>query len=54
MALGGGLLFAPVNVAAFKYTPVHLRGAAVGLLSLLRTEGGSVGTSMAQTIQAAA
>jgi DHA2 family multidrug resistance protein len=52
MALGGGLLFAPVNVAAFKYTPVHLRGAAVGLLSLLRTEGGSVGTSMAQTIQA--
>jgi DHA2 family multidrug resistance protein len=30
---------------------VHLRGAAVGLLSLLRTEGGSVGTSMSQTIQ---
>jgi DHA2 family multidrug resistance protein len=28
-----------------------LRGAAVGLLSLLRNEGGSVGTSMAQTIQ---
>ena len=52
MALGGGMLFAPVNVAAFKYTPVHLRGAAVGLLSLLRTEGGSVGTSMAKTIQA--
>jgi DHA2 family multidrug resistance protein len=39
-------------MAAFKYTPAHLRGAAVGLLSLLRTEGGSVGTSMAQTIQA--
>ena len=52
MALGGGILFAPVNMAAFKYTPAHLRGAAVGLLSLLRTEGGSVGTSMAQTIQA--
>jgi MFS transporter, DHA2 family, multidrug resistance protein len=28
-----------------------LRGAAIGLLSLLRNEGGSVGTSMAQTIQ---
>jgi DHA2 family multidrug resistance protein len=28
-----------------------LRGAAVGLLSLLRNEGGSVGTSMAQTVQ---
>ena len=52
MALGGGMLFAPINVAAFKYTPVYLRGAAVGLLSLLRTEGGSVGTSMANTIEA--
>jgi DHA2 family multidrug resistance protein len=51
MAAGGGLLFAPVNMAAFKYTPAHLRGAAVGLLSLLRTEGGSVGTSLAGNIQ---
>jgi DHA2 family multidrug resistance protein len=51
LTLGLGLIFAPVNVAAFKYTPVHLRGAAVGLASLLRNEGGSVGTSMAQTIQ---
>ena len=30
---------------------VALRGAAVGLLSLLRNEGGSVGTSLAQTMQ---
>jgi MFS transporter, DHA2 family, multidrug resistance protein len=51
LTLGLGLIFAPLNVAAFKYTPVHLRGAAVGLLALLRNEGGSVGTSMAQTIQ---
>jgi DHA2 family multidrug resistance protein len=51
LTLGLGLLFAPISVAAYKYTPVHLRGAAVGLLSLLRTEGGSVGTSMAQTIE---
>ena len=51
LTLGLGLLFAPMSVAASKYTPAHLRGAAVGLLSLLRTEGGSVGTSMAQTIQ---
>jgi DHA2 family multidrug resistance protein len=51
LTLGLGLLFAPISVAAYKYIPVHLRGAAVGLLSLLRTEGGSVGTSMAQTIQ---
>jgi len=51
LTLGLGLLFAPMSVAAYKYVPPHLRGAAVGLLSLLRTEGGSVGTSMAQTIQ---
>jgi MFS transporter, DHA2 family, multidrug resistance protein len=38
-------------VAAYLYTPLVLRGAAVGLLSLLRNEGGSVGTSMAQTVQ---
>jgi MFS transporter, DHA2 family, multidrug resistance protein len=52
MLTGGlGLLFAPLNMAAYKYIPLHLRGAAVGLASLLRNEGGSVGTSMAQTIQ---
>ena len=51
LTLGLGLLFAPMSVAAYKYVPPHLRGAAVGLLSLLRTEGGSVGTSMAQTVQ---
>jgi DHA2 family multidrug resistance protein len=45
------MIFAPLNVAAFKYIPTHLRGAAVGLFALLRNEGGSVGTSMAQTIQ---
>jgi DHA2 family multidrug resistance protein len=51
MIAGLSMIFAPLNVAAFKYTPLHLRGAAVGLLALLRNEGGSVGTSMAQTIQ---
>ncbi len=51
LTLGLGLIFAPINVAAFKYIPAHLRGAAVGLLALLRNEGGSVGTSMAQTVQ---
>jgi DHA2 family multidrug resistance protein len=53
VVLIGGLsmIFAPLNVAAYIYTPRHLRGAAVGLLALLRNEGGSVGTSMAQTLQ---
>jgi DHA2 family multidrug resistance protein len=51
LTAGLGLIFAPINVAAFKYTPQHLRGAAVGLLALLRNEGGSFGTSVSQTIQ---
>jgi DHA2 family multidrug resistance protein len=49
--VGLSMVFAPVNVAAFLYIPKELRGAAVGLLALLRNEGGSVGTSLAQTIQ---
>jgi DHA2 family multidrug resistance protein len=48
---GLSMIFAPINVAAYLYTPRELRGAAVGLFALLRNEGGSVGTSMAQTIQ---
>jgi DHA2 family multidrug resistance protein len=48
---GLAVCFAPANVAAYLYTPMALRGAAVGLLSLLRNEGGSVGTSLAQTVQ---
>ena len=51
LVVGFSIVFAPVNVAAYLYTPPLLRGAAVGLLSLLRNEGGSVGTSMAQTLQ---
>jgi DHA2 family multidrug resistance protein len=48
--VGLSLIFAPLNVAAFMYIPRELRGAAVGLLALLRNEGGSVGTSVAQTV----
>ncbi|MGA3171185.1 MAG: DHA2 family efflux MFS transporter permease subunit [Chthoniobacteraceae bacterium] len=47
---GLSMIFAPLNVAAFLYIPRELRGAAVGLLALLRNEGGSVGTSVAQTL----
>jgi DHA2 family multidrug resistance protein len=39
MITGLSMIFAPLNVAAFKYTPLHLRGAAVGLFALLRNEG---------------
>jgi len=48
--MGLSMIFAPLNVAAFLYIPKEMRGAAVGLLALLRNEGGSVGTSVAQTI----
>jgi MFS transporter, DHA2 family, multidrug resistance protein len=48
---GLSMLFAPLNVAAFIYLPRAIRGPAVGLLALLRNEGGSVGTSVAQIIQ---
>ena len=51
LIIGLSMIFVPINVAAFKYTPAHLRGAAVGLLALLRNEGGSVGTSLAQTLE---
>ena len=51
LVFGLSMCFAPANVAAYLYVPPVLRGAAVGLLSLLRNEGGSVGTSMAQTMQ---
>ena len=49
--MGLSTIVAPLNVAAFMNIPPQLRGAAVGLLALLRNEGGSVGTSLAQTIQ---
>jgi DHA2 family multidrug resistance protein len=49
--IGLSLMFAPLNMAAFRYIPKHLRGAAVGLLALLRNEGGSFGVSMVQTLQ---
>jgi len=51
LTAGLGLIIAPISVAAYMYVPLHLRGAAIGLASLLRNEGGSVGTSLAQTIE---
>lgn len=51
LIVGLSTIFVSINVAAFRYIPPHLRGAAVGLFALLRNEGGSVGTSMAQTFQ---
>jgi uncharacterized protein YbjT (DUF2867 family) len=48
-ALADVAIAEPLNdtVAAFLYIPPLLRGAAVGLLALLRIEAASVGTSVA-------
>lgn len=51
MIVGLSLIFAPLNVAAYLYVPLHQRAAAVGIFALLRNEGGSFGTSVAQTLQ---
>lgn len=51
MICGLSMMFAPLNVAAYLYTPRAYRAAAVGLFALLRNEGGSVGTSIAQTME---
>ena len=51
LVLGLSVCFAPANVAAYLYTPLALRGAAIGIFSLLRNEGGSVGVSLSQTFQ---
>ncbi len=51
VVVGLSVCFAPLNVAAYLYTPLALRGAAIGLLSLLRNEGGSVGVSLSQTFE---
>src|SRR4029077_8935552 len=40
---GLAVFFAPANVAAYLYTPLVLRGAAIGLASLLRNEGAASG-----------
>jgi MFS transporter, DHA2 family, multidrug resistance protein len=51
MIIGLSLMIAPLNVAAFLYIPKPLRGAAVGLLAVLRNEGCSFGVTMVQTLQ---
>jgi MFS transporter, DHA2 family, multidrug resistance protein len=45
------LIFTPLNIAAFASLPPHLRGAATGLLALLRNDGGGVGVSIARSLR---
>jgi len=49
-SVGTGFLFVPLSVAAYVTLPADRRAAAVGLFALFRNEGGSVGTSVANTL----
>ena len=51
LTAGVGLIFAQIIVVAFVYTRKQLRAGAVGIFALLRNEGGSVGTSVSQTLE---
>jgi DHA2 family multidrug resistance protein len=48
--LGVSLIFVPLNTAAYLYLSPEQRLRATGLYNLLRNEGGSVGTSVSQTL----
>lgn len=48
--VGTAFMFAPLAVAAYKYLPRELRGAAAGIYSVMRNQGGSVGTSPGKTL----
>ena len=48
--LGVSMIFVPLNTAAYLYLSPEQRLRATGLYNLLRNEGGSVGTSVSQTL----
>jgi DHA2 family multidrug resistance protein len=48
--VGVSLIFVPLNTAAYLYLSAEQRLRATGLYNLLRNEGGSVGTSVSQTL----
>ena len=48
--IGVSMIFVPLNTAAYLYLSPEQRLRATGLFNLLRNEGGSVGTSVSQTL----
>jgi DHA2 family multidrug resistance protein len=48
--LGAGLLWVPVNTAAYLYISKEQTNNASGLFNLIRNEGSSIGVSMATTL----
>jgi DHA2 family multidrug resistance protein len=48
--LGAGLLWVPINTAAYLYVPRDQTGNASGLFNLIRNEGASIGVATATTL----
>ncbi|HZU35430.1 MAG TPA: DHA2 family efflux MFS transporter permease subunit, partial [Gemmataceae bacterium] len=48
--LGAGLLWVPINTAAYLYVPRDQTSNASGLFNLIRNEGASIGVAMATTL----
>jgi DHA2 family multidrug resistance protein len=48
--LGAGLLFVPINTAAYLYIPKDQTNNASGLFNLIRNEGSSIGVALATTL----
>jgi DHA2 family multidrug resistance protein len=48
--IGAGLLWVPINTAAFAYIAKEQTNNASGLFSLIRNEGSSIGVSLSSTL----
>jgi DHA2 family multidrug resistance protein len=48
--LGAGLLWVPINTAAYLYVPREQTNNASGLFNLIRNEGASIGVALATTL----
>ena len=48
--LGAGLMFVPLNLAAYAFIPKEQTNNASGLFSLVRNEGSSIGVAITNTL----
>ncbi len=48
--LGAGLMFVPLNIAAYAFIPKEQTNNASGLFSLVRNEGSSIGVALTNTL----
>ena len=51
--LGAGMMFVPLNMAAYAFIPKDQVNNASGLFSLVRNEGSSIGVAITNTLSAA-